>query len=1000
MKSEKAREVILDLGAERTEGILQRKVMDRLLELLRSGDLPDATRSCDPQATRYRDRCRTPESLRVDSYHKHRAILLAGRRGEGKTTFLTDLLRKVEEAGCRDGGTGEAIPRLLSLGLIDPTMLESKQNIILSVISRINDVVDHHHRRGDCSGTAGDRAGATGYCSYRDVKEAFELLAQGVTVLDGVGNDLHQGENWADARFIMDHGLTRTQAAYGFRQRLESFIAKAASYLCCPGFLLCIDDVDTRFDIGQKVLEALRKYLTSPHLHVIVSGDPELLLTLVRRLQWQEMGREYLKFEQDVHPRDARESQLDSALDQMGSLTDQYLTKVLPIDRRLRLATLDELVRAGVVVKVRFANKLEPEVSELIEGIVGILWGARALEDQAQLCSVLMQLPIRSILEILRASPAAQGRAGNTRPGHLLDALLQISQTDLRNADAPPLEALRSSAAAQTFALIAGWFSKRHMWRIYGELPIRFANDRENRVALSVSALIVHRCRGDLGAILSFWLSFALLQDRVERQEAELENPDWDRSASDVLHLYEFLGMGSLERPTVQMGRLAAWDRGQERNRLVSGGLRLSGFAVPAIRIRYHNEAFRALYGRKWVYNLVVPSTVKPTSRKTTTEPKTPVNLSQELSFFAPGGRIAELDDLIRTFPEEIRPYHERLKGAQVGGYRYGDKRQALRRAVCNTIEDLSDGLEGAAGAVVSLPYSIVLSGQGYAFGNYGFRRLLAVLIDVLNAARNAASPEKAKKAVQEVIAQAMIRRGHPTPFAQDLGIATPDIDPEDGLDTVEDIDGEAAQADSDKDIAPLADALTLWAIEAHNRLAGKTIAPKVFLAIWKRFNFAQGRLFEHPSSGGENRRYLGYMMHRCVVMFLHAVAVEGLRSENVPLQSSLQNNPTHSDMLFARLLDKIRSPEVATSDKAGVALFNVLFDCPLWGFFLKDTAGLQPASKDTASVRETYLNGLAETTTAGPDLFKAWFTPAGKDVTPVAFNGLYDLLNSVYLQR
>lgn len=974
-------EVILDLGADQTDGVLQREVMARLLQLL---TVSSSVKRNDTQI----ERRRTPDSLRVDTHHKHSAILLAGRRGEGKTTFLTGLLRRFEEGRFRDfnGADADKTPRLISLGLIDPTMLESKQNIILSVISRINDVVEHYHRLGDFSDTAGDS-------SYRDVKEGFAKLAQGVTVLDGVGNDLHQGENWADARFIMEHGLTRTEAAYGFRQRLDSYIRKAASYLCCPGFLLCIDDADTRFDIGQKVLEALRKYLTSPDLHVIVSGDPELMLTLVRRLQWQEMGKEYIKFEQDVHPRGARASQLDSALEHMGSLTDQYLTKVLPIDRRLRLKTLEELDMAAADrggVKVKFATEPSKPLRDVVERIVEIVWGARYPEDRDHLCSMLLRLPIRSTLEVLRASAGLEVAQTNEAARKTLDALLQISQTDLRNADAPPLEALSSSSAASTFALIAGWFSKHSMWQTHGELSTQFADDRENRVAFSVSALVARRCSGDLGAILSFWLSFALLQDRVERQEAEIENPDWDPTAIDVIHLFEFLGMGRLERPIVQMGRLAAWDRGLPTKRQVTGGLWLSGFAVPAIRIRNHNEAYRTLYGNAWLYN--PPSTAaKKSSSK---------DAPKELAFFEPGGRTAEMDEKIETFPEEIRAYHRRLKGAQAEGYRYGGKRQYLKRAVCNTIEDLSDGLEGAASAVVWLPYSIVLSGQGSAFGNYGFRRLLAVLIDVLNAARDRTA-ETAKPAVRDAIEHAMIPRSHPTPFARNLGVDASEEESDEGLGGNEDTEIEITQSGDNKDITLLTQALADWAVKTNDRLKGKTIAPKVFLSIWKRFNFAQGRLFEYPRSDKENRRYLGYMMHRSVVMFLHSVAVEALRGENLPLQPSLQNNPTHSDRLFALLLNRIDPNNGADFlATAGGALFQALFECPLWGFFLKGAASSQGDAGHTNNVRSTYMKCLAEARTSADDLFTARFTPAGKEVTPVDFDGLYDLLNSVYLQR
>lgn len=58
-----------------------------------------------------------------------------------------------------------------------------------------------------------------------------------------------------------------------------------------------------------------------------------------------------------------------------------------------------------------------------------------------------------------------------------------------------------------------------------------------------------------------------------------------------------------------------------------------------------------------------------------------------------------------------------------------------------------------------------------------------------------------------------------------------------------------------------------------------------------------------------------------------------------------------------------------------------------------------QGAATDPVNIRVRYLAELPERSDS-EDLFKALFQPAGKDVTPVAFAGLYDLLNTVYIQQ
>jgi hypothetical protein len=166
-----------------------------------------------------------------------------------------------------------------------------------------------------------------------------------------------------------------------------------------------------------------------------------------------------------------------------------------------------------------------------------------------------------------------------------------------------------------------------------------------------------------------------------------------------------------------------------------------------------------------------------------------------------------------------------------------------------------------------------------------GSLRLLAVLINVLNAANGANTAEEARPAVAEALAQAMILYGHPTRLAQEVGFdATEEVVEEEASVSQDNYEREAPSGGRADDAVSLVLALAGWAVKSQKILQNKTLAPKALLAIWKRFNFAQGRLFQDPVYAGQNRRYLGFMMHRSVVMFLHAAGVEALRSENLPL--------------------------------------------------------------------------------------------------------------------
>jgi hypothetical protein len=120
-----------------------------------------------------------PPALNVLRERRHDAILVSARRGEGKTTFIASILATVQTDAYRklinDTREGIPVPRLYSLGIIDPTLIETKQNIVIVIIDRIRIATEHRRRR---SGRFDD---------YSIVESALRKLAQGLSLLDGIG---------------------------------------------------------------------------------------------------------------------------------------------------------------------------------------------------------------------------------------------------------------------------------------------------------------------------------------------------------------------------------------------------------------------------------------------------------------------------------------------------------------------------------------------------------------------------------------------------------------------------------------------------------------------------------------------------------------------------------------------------------------------------------------------------------------------------------------------
>ncbi|MBF0507384.1 MAG: hypothetical protein HQK57_00450 [Deltaproteobacteria bacterium] len=122
--------------------------------------------------------------------------------------------------------------------------------------------------------------------------------------------------------------------------------------------VILIDDVDTAFQRGWRVLETVRKYLVTPHLIVIVSGDLELY-EMVIRLNFIEQAQ-VLRFVKGNHIPDDN----TKCLNDFGR---QYQLKLLPLENRIHLpSTYENLIAQGNgrKVEVRENTRDDPKESK------------------------------------------------------------------------------------------------------------------------------------------------------------------------------------------------------------------------------------------------------------------------------------------------------------------------------------------------------------------------------------------------------------------------------------------------------------------------------------------------------------------------------------------------------------------------------------------------------------------------------------------------------------
>ena len=320
---------------------------------------------------------------KMDEVHKynnsvlnrvHNTISIFGDRGTGKTSFITSLFDEIEK---RSG-------KVKILGLIDPTLMEEKAHIFLLIISMINDEVKAVIEKGTCE------PGGEAYRQRMDWNACVKKLAKGLPSLDKVGKD-YNNTSWQDDEFIMQKGLDDIMAAYRLEENFHKMVDMALEILGKDAFLVAFDDIDINMEKGWRVLETIRKYLTTPKIITLLSGNMYLYNLNVRGQLWGQFGARLLSKE--------KERDYNSLVNQ---LENQYMLKVFKAENRLHLHPLSYSIRMhGMEYSVKGVEKNEVKIEEAYQQVLG-KYGISAASSVNVFRDYLMGLSIRSQINYLK----------------------------------------------------------------------------------------------------------------------------------------------------------------------------------------------------------------------------------------------------------------------------------------------------------------------------------------------------------------------------------------------------------------------------------------------------------------------------------------------------------------------------------------------------------------------------------------------------------------------
>ncbi|MBQ2882343.1 MAG: hypothetical protein IJE43_00995 [Alphaproteobacteria bacterium] len=402
-------------------------------------------------------------------------ITILGSRGSGKTSFLMSILH-----------TYNGHDNIEIVELIDPTLIEEKGHIFLTLISLITDKVEKKISRNECDPC---------YKEYRQRKswdDKLKRLAAGLPSIDIDNASLYS--NWHDPEHVMRKGLDAVKAAKELEDNFNKIVEEALNILGKKAFLIAFDDIDVNFNNGWKVLETIRKYLTSPRIITLLSGDLKLFSKAIRKYQWNNFGNELLTWEGEKLKKIEKYDEL------VTEIESQYMQKIMKAPNRIHLLTIGEKLNNGDKI---FINQQSNEVT--IYKHYEYFLSKLGLHNKYEIHAVntyLLGLPLRTQIQILKQISDSSLNILNITDAFVSD--LYESGVDVELAKSQPKDFCN---IAHDFLL-----KKELLNETYQLLPTS-ASVNYNAVLFSLYTMFVEHSKSNPSIFFEYWIAIATIKN-------------------------------------------------------------------------------------------------------------------------------------------------------------------------------------------------------------------------------------------------------------------------------------------------------------------------------------------------------------------------------------------------------------------------------------------------------------------------------------------------------
>lgn len=276
------------------------------------------------------------DNEKINDQRNHNTILINGKRGTGKTLFLLNIKNYLKFKDKK------AIKKLYFFEPIDPTLLHDNESFLTIILAKILNNLEE--------------SGALTTLGENKKKKFYTLLNNISEAIDGVV--LSHKENKLSAL----ESISQDQTSLKLEKYLNKFFKLITSILKKRRLILLIDDIDMALNKGFEVLEVIRKYLSSPYIVPIVTGDLCLYQTIVCE-----------HFSSKIK-NDACKSDNEKCNTKTTDITIDYLVKVLPQNLRINLKNLLELSKDNQVVFKYDEDKFILNFNNTLQGLSVLLF--------------------------------------------------------------------------------------------------------------------------------------------------------------------------------------------------------------------------------------------------------------------------------------------------------------------------------------------------------------------------------------------------------------------------------------------------------------------------------------------------------------------------------------------------------------------------------------------------------------------------------------------------